>query len=340
MLYGSTSTFGNIGQTVIGQALGNTYLRGQNNPVYRKYDSVGNYKEYAMWHSGNDGAGSGLDADLLDGKNSDAFAVKEHHLIADSATTGFNTTLPLSYAPGMHSVTVNNVGYGSMLAGKDSGEYYWQFLMRPRNNNSLQFRTSAVNEWKTVAFTDSNVASATKLETARTIWGQSFDGTGDVKGAFFFNAGDGTLKIYDVISPTTSLGKESVAIQTAFDQQNPETSGYPGAYEGRCLLLLQPRGGRVGIGTLAPAHKLDVNGSTRIAGTLTSQAIQPATTSTSQSTGYDLGSASAWWKNTYTRRIYLADGIYVYYDSTNQCIRTNAPIVSDGFISAGGVSTT
>ena len=36
--------------------------------------------------------------------------------------------------------------------------------------------------WKQFAFTDSNVASATKLQTARTIWGQSFDGTGDVSG--------------------------------------------------------------------------------------------------------------------------------------------------------------
>ena len=38
-------------------------------------------------------------------------------------------------------------------------------------------------EWKTIAFTDSNVASATKLATPRTIWGQSFDGTQDVTGA-------------------------------------------------------------------------------------------------------------------------------------------------------------
>lgn len=36
--------------------------------------------------------------------------------------------------------------------------------------------------WKTIAFTDSNVASATKLQTARTIWGQSFDGTNDING--------------------------------------------------------------------------------------------------------------------------------------------------------------
>lgn len=38
-------------------------------------------------------------------------------------------------------------------------------------------------KWHQIAFTDSNVASATKLATARTIWGQSFDGTGDVGGS-------------------------------------------------------------------------------------------------------------------------------------------------------------
>ena len=38
------------------------------------------------------------------------------------------------------------------------------------------------SDWKTIAFTDSNVASATKLATARTIWGQSFDGTGNITG--------------------------------------------------------------------------------------------------------------------------------------------------------------
>ena len=37
--------------------------------------------------------------------------------------------------------------------------------------------------WYPIATTSSNVASATKLSTARTIWGQSFDGTGNVSGA-------------------------------------------------------------------------------------------------------------------------------------------------------------
>lgn len=36
--------------------------------------------------------------------------------------------------------------------------------------------------WKRLAFTTDNIDSATKLATARTIWGQSFDGTSNVSG--------------------------------------------------------------------------------------------------------------------------------------------------------------
>lgn len=41
---------------------------------------------------------------------------------------------------------------------------------------------NSVSDWHELAFTDSNVASATKLQTPRTIWGQSFDGTGNISG--------------------------------------------------------------------------------------------------------------------------------------------------------------
>lgn len=36
--------------------------------------------------------------------------------------------------------------------------------------------------WRIIATTDSNVNSATKLQTARTLWGKSFDGTGNISG--------------------------------------------------------------------------------------------------------------------------------------------------------------
>ena len=77
-----------------------------------------------------------------------------------------------------------------------------------------------------------------------------------------------------------------------------------------------------------------------MAGTINAQAVIPKTNSTSQSNGYELGSSSYYWRNLYSRRIYLSSNVYIYYDSTNNCIRTNAPIVSDSYISAGGVSST
>lgn len=51
---------------------------------------------------------------------------------------------------------------------------WWRAISAPAN--------VAYAQWHQIAFTDSNVASASKLQTARTIWGQSFDGTGDVNG--------------------------------------------------------------------------------------------------------------------------------------------------------------
>lgn len=41
-----------------------------------------------------------------------------------------------------------------------------------------------------IAYNDYNVASATKLQTARSIWGHSFNGTGDVNGTIYINNSD------------------------------------------------------------------------------------------------------------------------------------------------------
>ena len=60
----------------------------------------------------------------------------------------------------------------------------------PTNSNDMFFRTSLIGSWNAwqKVITSSNIGShnagsATKLATARTIWGQSFDGTGNVSGA-------------------------------------------------------------------------------------------------------------------------------------------------------------
>lgn len=69
-------------------------------------------------------------------------------------------------------------------------------------------------------------------------------GNGDI----FFATGDddATLKIYG--QNNTDFGTETIVIQTCFNNQDPQTSGYTTQYANRCNLLLQPRGGQVYIG--------------------------------------------------------------------------------------------
>lgn len=103
----------------------------------------------------------------------------------------------------------------------------------------------------------SNVASATKLQTARTIWGQSFDGTGDVNGAATFhdvisinrNGSSGTI----LDTSKSALKVECYSTYTSF---NTYTGG--GAVKSNVFVLED--NGNVGIGTTNPTTKLDVNG--------------------------------------------------------------------------------
>lgn len=85
-------------------------------------------------------------------------------------------------------------------------------------------------------------------------------------GNIFFATGDNdaTLKIYG--QTNTKYGTETIAIQTCFDNQDPQISGYTTEYASRCNLLLQPKGGQVYIGKNLTAvgdttYKLIVDGS-------------------------------------------------------------------------------
>ena len=59
-----------------------------------------------------------------------------------------------------------------------------------------------------IAYNDYNVASATKLQTPRTIWGQSFDGTGDVNGTIYINnsnSSNGAIRLNNDISANARI---------------------------------------------------------------------------------------------------------------------------------------
>lgn len=60
-------------------------------------------------------------------------------------------------------------------------------LAKNTDDSEIKIRMWWQNErfypWRSLAYLNSNVDSANKLHTARTIWGQSFDGSGNVSGA-------------------------------------------------------------------------------------------------------------------------------------------------------------
>lgn len=111
-----------------------------------------------------DGTGSGLDADTLDGK---------HLSTAESIFNGIAYTagdgvMEIGRYLDFHYDSTDTSDYSTRLCISSKG-----------NSNTVNLPTKT----GTLALTTDNVASATKLQTARTIWGQSFDGTANVTGS-------------------------------------------------------------------------------------------------------------------------------------------------------------
>ena len=96
---------------------------------------------------------------------------KTNAIVNDPPVTTGSSFAHILNMNGYNSGNVGNGGHTTQLAFGDS--------LAIRQSTS----TTAWGAWTRLALVTDNVASATKLQTARTIWGQSFNGEGNVLGA-------------------------------------------------------------------------------------------------------------------------------------------------------------
>lgn len=272
-----------------------------------------------IWDAGNDGSGSGLDADLLDGYHYYSFE-SYHKVSIDTTGLDNNTWYPVTmgidnslqtrirvqgntYAPGSWNgredkrmalildYTVNGSYWGWTSARRvineiqdgagaqgahcigglgqltnSSTEYvyvrggavydfYVDRFINPVlrtstytiNNQSVSPQTSYSDVNRTNALLTDNVASATKLQTPRTIFSKPFDGTNNVTGG---------AKFLNICIETDNNGNDS--------GRSSEINNYVGPLQ---LQQASPNGihmcmggGQVGICTTSPKYTLHVDG--------------------------------------------------------------------------------
>lgn len=213
-----------------------------------------------------------------------------------------------------------------------------------KGNAETNYRTGNVNitpaniglgNVNNTADANKNVASAAKLTTARSLWGQDFNGTGNVSGALtdvgnitsnvaantdwgIFKLGEPIFRVASaglVISPyDKSTG--FVAIRTG---ANNITSG-----EKEIRLL---NDGKVGIGTANPSKKLDVNGTLNVSGDATLTSIN----------GVTVGSSPKFTDTTYSSKSAASGGTDVSLVTTGEKYAWNNKTSNTGTVTSVAV---
>lgn len=162
-----------------GQSGQPTWLWGGNNQHSYYVYNPSNFRVAYATSSGN--------ADTVDGYHANSFLIDRggnySGLIYDLSCKSIFSGNNLNDAPTTGWVS------GIVLGSNWNSSHYQHYLVESgtRWYATRVYSNGKMTNWNTFAYLTDNVASATKLQTARTIWGQSFDGTRDVNGTIYIN---------------------------------------------------------------------------------------------------------------------------------------------------------
>lgn len=180
---------------------------------------------YKVWHAGNDGSGSGLDADLLDGKHLHQGQWDSICYIGGDGVLEIGKFIDFHEEPGMIT------------------DFSCRIKTQGNHHNTITLPAAS----GTLATLDDNVYSATKLQTPRTIFSKPFDGTNNVTGG---------AKFLNICIETDNNGNDS--------GRSSEINNYVGPLQLQQAspngIHMCMGGGQVGICTTSPKYTLHVNG--------------------------------------------------------------------------------